>query len=158
MKKVLFGVISVLIFSSITGVASIKYEKVFDIGSFQKDPRNIGVKKPSMDAFKDKEYITIDRVVDENIKEIKGTVTMKRWSKNSESYCAGGSEYFFIRKSDKTEEVLLYSDKLKKYTNKKVMLKGVYLERAIFNSPYVQAPSGNKAACKLLAVLEIKAE
>lgn len=104
-------------------------------------------------------------------KQFTGVILKKTWTKTTQSYCAGGSDYYVLQ-SD-TEEFVLdrggekANDRyFKKWIGKKVVLKANMVEKKIKNdNPAVQKPvtfspdgkqTDGEFSCWVLKVISIQ--
>ncbi len=78
--------------------------------------------------------------------ELQGTILKKEWTKTTQSYCASGSDYYALKTEN--EEIVLENNsktpnktKFDKWVGKKVIVKGVKIEKVIKNdNPLSQKP------------------
>ena len=91
--------------------------------------------------------ITDEPVFSQESTSFSGTLLKKPWSKTTQSYCAGGSDYFVLKVGE--EEIVLQrggSDKTReaffgKWVGKKVKIQGKKKEKKITNTdPMEQKP------------------
>jgi hypothetical protein len=99
-----------------------------------------------------------------------GTIKQKPWSKSAQSYCAQGSEYFVLVKSD-NEEVVIQNETgedLTAFEGKKVTIEGKIEtktikpssnpmeQRPVSSSPFGEQPKEESFTCTVLVAKKIK--
>lgn len=103
------------------------------------------------------------------LETLTGTLLNKPWAKNTESYCAQGSDYFVLRIQN--QDIVLsgeYSDFMP-WVNKIVSVTGYRCEKEIPNpnqlgshlgtttpTPILQAPTGDEFRCQIFRVRNIE--
>lgn len=73
----------------------------------------------------------------ENTATFQGQLVLKPWQKSTESYCAGGSEYFVLQAEDGNSQVLQTPEALTQwqaYVDQKVVIQG-YLQEKVISPP-----------------------
>lgn len=99
--------------------------------------------------------------------KMQGKIILKSWSKSTESYCAGGSDYFVLAKGE--EEIILENQSkqnLENFTNKTVWITGFLKKKTIkpSNNPNEQRPVNmnldgeeENFTCEVFVIKKIKA-
>lgn len=88
-------------------------------------------------------FVCVSDIFAQDKKSFDGTLVKKGWTKTTQSYCAGGSDYFVLQMR-KEEIILVFEDKdlpaAKALDGKKVQLVAIATEKTIKADPMSQQP------------------